>query len=102
MTILKWCHYTKTVQGRLNAEHYFPIVKNNEYFLTMGQEGMEAEAQDWALRVNDNGSSRGFEYEYEFVDQPPIEWMVKKVEKLTTSIIYDTDYKNSLMAILAP
>ena len=63
-----------------------------------------AECLSWAESVNSSGSNYGFEYGFDDIDSPPIEWLEKnlkemeeKVIELEAKIKQRTEYRNFLI-----
>ena len=99
MTIYKWCHYTKSVRGRLSAEHYFPINETNTEYLRYTEDIMLERAQEWAETVNGSGQN-GFRFSYELIEKPPIEWLNMKISTLSDDIRYASEYKSAILLII--
>ena len=94
MKILQWCRYTKHVAGRLIAEEYFPITEDNKYLLDLSDDAMKGESLIWAENLNDG--HRKFDYNYEWLDVVPKEWINTKVKKLKSKIDYSKEYLKAL------
>jgi hypothetical protein len=91
----KWFYYWKKVQGRISTSDYIFIKEENNYIYTH-EETHLSYCQDWAERVNKDGSNNGFEYGFDDIDSPPQEWIDKKILSTRKEIDGKTEYINLL------
>ena len=94
MKIFQWCRYTKHVAGRLIADSYFPITETNSDLLGYSDDSMKGEAFSWAENLNDG--HKKFDYNYEWLDNPPREWVTNKIKDLKHKIDSSNDYLKAL------
>lgn len=82
---MNWFHFKKIVQGRITSENYLQLDYENE-------EQAKDECEEWSERVDSCGSNRGYRYEWELIDKPPIEWIDKKIIALENYIENSLNY----------